>query len=214
MLLLFRLKKSKIKDFERIYDFAKKNFNKPIPFWQIKEEIIVLMEILKEQKPKYVLEIGTAGGGSLFMLSQVIEDDAVLISIDLPNGKFGGGYPKNRITLYNSFARKGQKLELIREDSQSLESFNKIKMILKDNYLDFLFIDGDHSYEGVKKDFELYVPLVKKNGIIALHDIVQGLPENVGGVPKFWNQLKAKYKHAEIVKDWKQGGYGIGVVYI
>ena len=34
----------------------------------------------------------------------------------------------------------------------------------------FLFIDGDHRYEGVKKDFELYSPKVKVDGIIAFHD--------------------------------------------
>lgn len=213
-LFLFRLRKPKVINIERIFDFAKKNFNKPIPFWQIKEEITILMEILQKQKPKYILEIGTAGGGSLFMLSQVSENDAILISIDLPNGQFGGGYPENRITLYNSFAKMSQKIKLIREDSHSLESLESVKWILKEYKLDFLFIDGDHSYEGVKKDFELYAPLVKKNGLIAFHDIVQGSPKNVGGVPIFWNQLKEKHKHVEIVKDWNQGGYGIGVIYI
>ena len=43
-------------------------------------------------------------------------------------------------------------------------------MILKDNYLDFLFIDGDHSYEGVKKDFELYSTIMSENGLITIHD--------------------------------------------
>ena len=36
--------------------------------------------------------------------------------------------------------------------------------------LDFIFIDGDHSYEGVKKDFELYSTILNDNGIIILHD--------------------------------------------
>jgi predicted O-methyltransferase YrrM len=208
---LFSLRKSNI---ERVFDFAKKKFNKPIPFWQIKEEITTLMEILQKQKPKYVLEIGTAGGGSLFMLSQVIENDAILISVDLPNGQFGGGYPKNRINLYNSFAKRSQKIKLIRQDSHSLESLKSVKMILKENNLDFLFIDGDHSYEGVKKDFELYSPLVKKNGLIAFHDIVPGSAVNVGGVPFFWKQLKERHKYVEIVSDWNQGGYGIGIIYV
>ena len=213
-IFLFRLCKPKIINIERIFNFAKKNFNKPIPFWQKKEEIIMLMEILQKQKPKYVLEIGTAGGGSLFMLSQGIEDDSILISIDLPNGQFGGGYPDNRITLYKSFAKTSQKIKLIRKDSHSLESLKSVKKILKENSLDFIFIDGDHSYDGVKKDYELYAPLVKKNGLIAFHDIVQGSPENVGGVPIFWKQLKEKHKHLEIVSDWNQGGYGIGIIYI
>ena len=60
----------------------------------------------------------------------------------------------------------------------------------------------------------MYSPLVKKGGIIAFHDVVPGPPENVSGVPEFWNGIKNKYKHLEIVKDPNQGGYGIGVIFV
>jgi predicted O-methyltransferase YrrM len=80
--------------------------------------------------------------------------------------------------------------------------------------VDFLFIDGDHTYEGVRRDFEMYSPLVREGGIIAFHDIVPGPPENVGGVPEFWNKIKTRYRHLEIVRDWGQGGFGIGVIYM
>ena len=36
--------------------------------------------------------------------------------------------------------------------------------------LDLIYIDADHSYEGVKKDFELYSQILKRNGIIMIHD--------------------------------------------
>jgi hypothetical protein len=36
--------------------------------------------------------------------------------------------------------------------------------------VDFLFIDGDHSYEGVKTDFELYSQILSENGVIVIHD--------------------------------------------
>lgn len=42
--------------------------------------------------------------------------------------------------------------------------------VLQDIKIDILFIDGDHSYEGVKKDFELYSTIMSKNGIIIIHD--------------------------------------------
>ena len=42
--------------------------------------------------------------------------------------------------------------------------------VLEDIKIDLLFIDGDHSYEGVKKDFELYSQLLTPNGIIIIHD--------------------------------------------
>ena len=81
---------------------------------QIKEEISELLKILDKIKPKITLEIGTANGGTLFLFSQVATNDATILSIELPGGKFGGGYPKWKIPLYKSFARKNQKIHLIR----------------------------------------------------------------------------------------------------
>ena len=40
----------------------------------------------------------------------------------------------------------------------------------KDRVYDFIYIDADHSYEGVSRDIEQYLPKVKQNGIIAGHD--------------------------------------------
>lgn len=51
----------------------------------------------------------------------------------------------------------------------------------------------------------MYSPLVQRGGIIAFHDIVPGPPELVGGVPKFWSELKQEYgvdRVIEIVRDW------------
>ncbi len=42
--------------------------------------------------------------------------------------------------------------------------------VLQDIKIDVLFIDGDHSYEGVKKDFDLYSTILSENGIIIIHD--------------------------------------------
>jgi predicted O-methyltransferase YrrM len=89
-----------------------------------------------------------------------------------------------------------------------------IKGILNGKKIDFLFIDGDHSYLGVKKDFELYAPLVKRGGIIAFHDIVPSFLCPEVKVHKFWNEIKINYRYKEIVKDPNQDAYGIGVLYV
>jgi hypothetical protein len=49
-------------------------------------------------------------------------------------------------------------------------SVNAAKMI-NDDSLDFVFIDGDHSYEGVKNDINAWLPKIKKDGFIIGHDI-------------------------------------------
>jgi len=179
---------------------------------QVRDEILELLRILDKKKPKIVLEIGTANGGTLFLFSRIASEDATIISVDLPGGQFGGGYPKWKIPLYKAFRLPKQKLHLIRGDSHSKETLEKTKNVLNSRKADFLFIDGDHTYEGVRRDFEMYSSLVEEEGIIAFHDIVIGPKENVGGVPKFWREEKDNYACKEIVKDWKQGGYGIGVL--
>jgi cephalosporin hydroxylase len=180
---------------------------------QVMYEITRLLELVERLKPKAVLEIGTAGGGTLFLFTRVADPKTTIISIDLPGGPFEGGYPKWKIPLYKSFSKNGQKIYLIRRDSHDPQTLEGVKRILGGEKVGFLFIDGDHTYEGVKMDFEIYSPLVKKGGIIAFHDIVPGPPEAVGGVPRFWAEIKHKYRCVELVNDWSQNGYGIGVIF-
>lgn len=180
---------------------------------QVRYELFELLKILDKEKPKYILEIGTAFGGTLFLFTRAASDDAIIVSIDLPGGSFGGGYSKARIPLYKEFALNNQQIHLIRKDSHKEETLAEINDILAGNKLDFLFIDGDHTYKGIKRDFELYSSLVKRNGIIALHDIVES---DIKGceVSKFWDEIKSKYDKIEIVEDWNQNWAGIGVIKI
>ena len=159
----------------------------------------------KELRPRAVLEIGTASGGTLFLFTRMAADDAEVISVDLPEGEFGGGYPPWKSRLFRSFARDGQKVHLIREDSHSPETLNEVRKVLGGCPVDFLFIDGDHTYEGVRRDFEMYSPLVREGGVIAFHDICHGPVESVGGVPDFWREICAKRACTSIVKDDRQG---------
>jgi predicted O-methyltransferase YrrM len=64
-------------------------------FWikQLKEEIKGLVVEVEKLRPSIIVEIGTNMGGSLFCFTKVAKDDALIISIDLPGGVGGGGYP-------------------------------------------------------------------------------------------------------------------------
>jgi predicted O-methyltransferase YrrM len=179
---------------------------------QVREEIHQLLRILAKRSVRTLLEIGTARGGTLFLFAHVASPDALIMSIDLPAGMFVLGYESWRADFYESFAVARQRIVLIRDDSHSEKTLNAVKSALDDRSLDFLFIDGDHTYEGVKRDFEIYSKLVRPGGLIALHDIAQG-SERLAGVPRFWNQIKSTFRYEELVKDREQGGYGIGLLY-
>ncbi len=198
---------------EEIFDFGWDFYSGLIRPMQIKEEFIEFLKIFQELNPKYILEIGTANGGTLFCFCKLARDDATIISIDLPGGSFGGGYPEWKIPLYQAFTKENQKLYLLRKDSHREETLEEVKKNLNGNQLDFLFIDGDHSYEGVKKDFEMYSPLVGKGGIIAFHDIVNNDPTRSDiQVPRFWMEIKDNYLYKEIILD--KLNYGIGILKI
>ena len=194
--------------------FSFEYFGASVSKYQQRWEISKFLEIVKETRPSVVLEIGTAKGGTLFLFSRAVREDALLISVDLPGGPFfGGRYEETLLPSMVSLTGRGQRLRLIRSDSHSTNTKREIEQALGGRPVDFLFIDGDHSYEGVRKDFEMYSPLVRKGGIIAFHDICAGPPVSVGGVPRFWKEVSVSRKSETIIKDPNQGGFGIGVIY-
>lgn len=74
----------------------------------------------------------------------------------------------------------------------------------------YVHIDGDHSYKGVKSDFEMFWPRVEKGGFLAIHDI--GSPDkdgNIYGTRKLWQEIKksGKYKLIEMNED-----PGVGII--
>jgi cephalosporin hydroxylase len=181
---------------------------------QVPAELTALGEILAARRPECALEIGTGNGGTLLFLTRVASPQATIVSVDLPGGRFGGGYGSTRAWLYKRFARRRQRLQLLQGDSHNREILGKVRAILRGRDLDYVFIDGDHTYEGVKQDFELYAPLVRKGGVIALHDIAEHAPTSGCEVSRLWNEVKQQYRHAEIISDRQQGWAGIGVLYV
>lgn len=185
-----------------------------VRMWQIRSEFLAFLDHVRELRPLRVIEIGTGRGGSLFFLARVACDDAHLISVDLPMGDFGGGYPAEYESLLQSFARGHQTISLIRANSHDQSTVDMVRDLLNGEAADLLLIDGDHFYEGVSADFASYGVLVRQGGLIALHDIVPGPEYAVGGVPLFWSQLKGQGGNfEEIIESWDQGGYGIGIVH-
>ena len=174
-------------------------------------EIAELYHTVLQRRPKVVVEIGTCHGGTLYLWCQAADPDATIISIDLPQGEFGGGYPECRAELYRSFATGSQKVHLVRADSHSPETAKQVRHFLGDQKIDFLFIDGDHTYAGVKMDFDLYSPLMSKKGLIALHDIAPRPDQPNIEVWKFWQELKQQQPAAKEWLDDTPTGRRIGI---
>ena len=206
---------SEIARFEVPFVYRGKGYFKRIKPRQNPWEIKQLYKVVQELKPRRVLEVGTAKGGTLYLWTQVAVKDATIVSVDLPAGEFGGAYPLCRIHIYRAFARDDQKLHLLRDDSHKFQTIQSISEIFGSHPIDFVFIDGDHSYERVKADFFNYAPMVRPGGLIALHDILprHDLPEIQ--VDRLWQHLKKSYRVKELIGPEGSGRrIGIGLVYV
>jgi predicted O-methyltransferase YrrM len=177
-------------------------------------ELLGLVNRLREQPLKNICEIGTFKGGTLFIWCQLATPDAHIYSIDLPGGEFGGGYHQGSLLVFQAFCRDNQKLQCFQGDSHEASICSQLRHQLGEAQLDFLFLDGDHSYEGVKKDFELYSPLVRAGGMIGFHDIVLSPDHPDIQVYRFWNEIKGGYRHEEFVDNsGARRSIGIGLLY-
>ena len=103
-------------------------------------------------------------------------------------------------------------LTLVCGDSTSSKTVKKVSTL---GPYDFIFIDGGHEYEIVKKDFQNYSKTLNPKGLIAMHDIYSDI---CPGVTKFWNELKSGAKDTwqfeEFYDSNQKFKYGIGLIKI
>jgi predicted O-methyltransferase YrrM len=183
---------------------------------QIRSEILQLLHLLTAQPPKTICEIGSYRGGTLALISSVAHDSAIMVSVDV-------NYPWARRSVHSTLRRAGQRTVCLQADSHAPATVKEVLKHFHGQEIDFLFIDGDHSYPGVKSDFELFRPAVRRGGVIAFHDIVLDsrsrggikTAADVGEVPRFWSELKSSQVNTrDFVNDFDQDGFGIGVLQI
>jgi predicted O-methyltransferase YrrM len=182
---------------------------------QKETEALGLLSLLQQQSPTHLCEIGSRRGGSLFLLSRVASPCARMLAIDI-------GFSEHELRAVPHFRGPAQSITCLQADSHAQGTLRRVQDWLGGHQLDFLFIDGDHSYSGVSADFEMYSPLVRPGGVIAFHDIVPdsktrrgvGSANDTGEVPAFWAALKQRgYATEELIEDPEQDGMGIGIVH-
>jgi len=191
-------------DIEKILDHA---YSLYMP--QEREEIKGLAEFVHNLQPKLVVEIGTKNGGTFMIWNEVT--DAESISVDLVEG-IHGGIDRDKFESRNKNFKEwyGSRCTFIEGNSHESSTYDTLVNALKGRQIDFLFIDGDHTYEGVKQDYEMYSGLVKRGGYIAFHDIndTQRHRDRNVYVGKLWNELTGNKIEFNVNSDWA----GIGVI--
>lgn len=174
--------------------------------WQKASEVVPFFAMIG--RPSCVIEIGAGQGGMLAGFCAAATDDATIVSVDV------GGLPDEELRRH---ARPGpsQHLHLIRGSSHDA-SVRQVVAAALPGPADLLFIDGDHTYAGVKADFIDYGAFVRAGGIIALHDILPHSNSPECEVDTFWRELTGTKRGIVAPREQhpRLGGIwgGIGVV--
>lgn len=159
------------------YDSFKKNFN-TMEIFETREE---LLAFLGKGKEMTIAEIGVFKGEfSKFLFGTLNPKELFLV--DIFEGYMGSGdkngenmqytyleYEYDNLTKYF----QNENVKVLKGKSQDFLSG------IEDEYLDLIYIDGDHDYSGVKLDLNLSYDKVKKGGFICGHDYVSPRFEGV-----------------------------------
>ena len=162
--------------------------------------------LIREFRPSVFVELGVHNGFSYFLACQSIKEcalDTSAYAVDHWQGDSQAGFFDD--SVFQGVLKLNSKY---REFSTLLKmTFLEALDSFEDSTVDLLHIDGLHTYEAVKQDFESWLCKMSTNGIILLHDIY--VRRDSFGVFKFWEEIKTKFKTMEFV-----GSHGLGVVFL
>lgn len=195
-------------EISKILEYSYKN----VGMFQIYSEIFEFSKFFKELNCKNILEIGSYYGGTFFVLCKLSNNEGKKISIDYPFYE-GQEFQMQQRKTHENMRTFANNVHIIKSDSHLESTVNDLENILNGEELDFIFIDGDHTYEGVKKDFEMYIPFLKDGGYVGFHDINDTAVQRDSNcyVGKLWNELESDVK---IEFNTHSIAMGIGIIKI
>lgn len=164
---------------------------------------MLLIDLLR---PHTFVELGTYLGASYCAFCQAVKElniDCRCFAVDNWAGDEHGGFygpgilsdlKAHHDPRYSSF-------------SQLIQApFDEALARFADRSIDLLHIDGYHTYEAVKHDFDAWLPKMSPSGVMIFHDIAEHMDDF--GVWKLWDELKVRYPaHIEFLH-----GHGLGLV--
>ncbi|MEN8250049.1 MAG: class I SAM-dependent methyltransferase [Bacteroidota bacterium] len=147
--------------------------------------------LIRVAEPKVFVELGTHSGNSYFSFCQAVSKanlDTKCYAVDTWQGDMHTGrYSTNVFEEVNDH----NKLYYEKFSSLMRMTFDNALSHFSDGSIDLLHIDGLHTYEGVKHDFDTWRPKLAPGAIVLFHDT--HVHDHGFGVWKFWEELHSQY---------------------
>ncbi len=175
------------KEFDQVFNGDLGGMNEKIA--QDPEELWSVVQRLNNLQPKRILEIGVNFGGTTRIWQEIASELVIALDLDI-----------SKVTVALS-----ENVRLVEGDSTDPEIIAIAKEL---GPYDFLFIDGGHTYEIARADWNNYSPMVRPGGLIGFHDVKAPIP----GPHTLVKEIREAGACCELFIDGKGGGMGTALI--
>lgn len=176
---------------------------------QMHGEFSSFIRLLKNRGVRSYLEIGAREGDSFHEVMSNLPRGSRGVAVDLPGGLWGKNSSRDK--LLNAMKDLKQRGYLVSHWFGDSAADSTSTIVHMRGPYDAALIDGDHRYEGVKRDWECYKNIAP---IIAFHDIVgRDQRDKIYGhaveVPRLWEEIKVGQNFVEYIDEGSHMGIGV-----
>jgi hypothetical protein len=160
--------------------------------------------IIEAMRPRTIVELGVHHGFSYFVFCQAVRRlqlQARCFAIDSFEGDEQAGFYGHDV--YEDVLRRNRRYDGFSQVIRS--TFAQACDQFADGSIDVLHIDGCHTHDAVRRDFETWLPKLSSRGVVLFHDTAERSPGF--GVHSLWDELRVRYPHFEFMH-----GHGLGII--